>query len=118
MKWDNFLLGLIAGFVANWLFGMAARLIPYTWIRYKVEITGVSEPDKGQEFKYHLGHVRIEPPRWRRMLREPLNEYIIPLIRLDRCEIQHRTYWLDGEEKKNSNPHKWSNESERDTVFY
>ena len=96
MQWHTFLLGLIAGFFANWLFGMAARLLPPTWIRYRVQIEGCGELDEGLGFKSYVGHILIEPPRWKRILREPLNEYIIPLIRLDSGEIQHRTRWVDG----------------------
>jgi hypothetical protein len=100
MQWNNFLLGLIAGFFANWLFGMAARLLPPTWIRYRVQIEGCAELDEGMGFKYYVGHVRIEQPRWKRILREPLSEYIIALIRLDGSKFQHRTTWLNGDDKK------------------
>jgi hypothetical protein len=79
---------------------MAVRLLPYTWVRYRVQIEGTAELQEGVGFKSFISDIKIEPPRWKRIIREPLNEYVIALIRLDGDKYQYRTMWLDGDERK------------------
>ena len=39
----TFIIGFIAGFFANWIFGIITRLLPATWVRYSVHLGEVEE---------------------------------------------------------------------------
>ncbi len=101
MQWDNFYLGLLAGFVANWIFVILSRIIPSKWIRYNVQIEGVGQLDTGLGNKDLVAHIRIMHPKFKRILRDPLSEYVITLICLDRnTKTCGRAIWVDGDERK------------------
>jgi hypothetical protein len=68
--------GFFAGFFANLVFGMLTRLLPAKWVRYQVHIEKLDRVEDMHLVNW-LVTVRIQPPSWRRILMEPLREYLL-----------------------------------------
>jgi hypothetical protein len=78
----NFVIGFLAGFFANWIFGMLSRVTPSTWVRFEVRF---QQPKKEVDLagESWLVPVTIYPPRWRRILKAPLQEYLLVDVQVD-----------------------------------
>ena len=78
----NLGLGFLAGFFANFVFRLIARMLPATWVRYMVRI-GNPKCEKDLAGSNWIVPVTIAPPRWKRLFMDPLKEYLIAELSLD-----------------------------------
>jgi hypothetical protein len=91
----NFVIGFLAGFFANWVFGLLSRVIPSTWVRFEVHF---QHPKKDVDLagESWLVPVTIFPPRWRRILMPPLQEYMLVDVQIDDMKWV-RSKWIKGD---------------------
>ena len=91
----NFVIGFLAGFFANWVFGLLSRVIPSTWVRFDVHFQ-YPKKDVGLAGESWLVPVTISPPRWRRILMPPLQEYMLVDVQIDDMKWV-RSKWVKGD---------------------
>ncbi len=77
----TFLLGFVAGFLANQVFAMFTRALPQEWVRYKIRI-GTPELER-RKFYWFVPVTISTPPWFRRMLMPVLTEYLTVEVKLD-----------------------------------
>ncbi|MBI4339803.1 MAG: hypothetical protein HY680_07600 [Chloroflexi bacterium] len=93
-----FLLGFLSGIVANQVFGMITRALPQTWVRWRVELTGAGYSDELMGFTQVVVHVEVTPPVWwKRLLMEPMSEYLVMMASLDGNRKGQRVPWTEGD---------------------
>lgn len=92
--WDYFVAFLL-GFFANWGFAMLSRLLPDTWVRFVIRIGDAScETDPvGPTWSVPI---TVRPPRWKRVVMYPLQEYLLVEVRVDQ-EVWVRSKWAKGD---------------------
>ena len=89
-----FILGLVAGILANQVFAMVTRALPSQWVRYTVKI---GQPEFDDDISSWKVPVKISSPPWyRRMFMLPLNEYLLVEIKLDNGKWV-KTKWDKGD---------------------
>ena len=93
---DNFWVGFFAGFAANWIFYAIGRLLPSTWVRYKVFIDN-PHLDSNSAGETWYGSVIISPPKWRKFLFPPLIEYADAEVKYNRRNKWYKTKWETGD---------------------
>ena len=91
-----FWLGFLAGLFANWMFGMITRLLPATYVRFRVQIEKDIDKEEELGFQNRWVLVRIEPPQLKRALMEPLREYLRVQLKLDKEEWVYGK-WVEGD---------------------
>ena len=90
-----FWLGFLSGFLANWVFGMATRLLPAKWVRYRVQI-GILQREEAMGFRDYTVTVHIQPPTLKRALMEPLREYLLVQVKLGNKDWLP-SKWVEGD---------------------
>lgn len=89
------IIGFIAGLAVNWVFGMISRLLPPTSVRYAVHLGGVEEKQNLSSFTQVI-QVAVSPPRWKRILMEPIREYLVIEVRID-SSMWIQSKWDEGD---------------------
>ncbi len=90
----DFWIGFAAGVLANQVFAMLVRLLPATWVRYKV-ILGKPYNDSKGVGECWVVPISIIPPRWKRAIMEPLIEYLLVEVLID--GEWYESKWIVGD---------------------
>ena len=74
---------------------MLTRLLPATWVRYRVHIAKL---DREEELGWGnwIVTVHIQPPKWKRALMEPLREYLLVQMKLSKGDWLP-SKWIEGD---------------------
>ncbi len=88
-------IGFLSGFIASLAFFLLIRLLPARWVRYQVSF-GELIKEGGVGPQQWLLTVRLDPPKWKRILMDPLRESLLVQVRLGRAEwLQSK--WVEGD---------------------
>lgn len=92
---SQFAIGFVSGVVAIGVAGIVARLLPDTWVRFRVRI-GDPAPDEELVAVTWSVPIEIRSPRWRRALMPPLAEYLLVEVKIDEG-VWVRSSWDKGD---------------------
>ena len=88
-------IGFLSGFFASLVFFILIRLLPARWVRYQVSFGELSK-EEGLGPQQWLLTIRLDPPKWKRILMDPLRECLLVQVRLGRTDwLQSK--WVEGD---------------------
>lgn len=82
-------IGFLSGFFASAVFFILIRTLPAKWVRYQISF-GKLYKESGIGPHQWLLTVRLNPPRWKRIIMDPLRESLLVQIR------QGKNGWLQS----------------------
>lgn len=92
---DSWINGALAGLFAAWVFFIVMRLLPAKWVRYQVSF-GETSKEVGLEPLQWLLTVHLDPPKWKRIIMDPLCERLLVQVKLGQNDwLQSK--WVEGD---------------------
>jgi len=88
-------IGVLSGFFASVVFFILIRLLPAEWVRYQISF-GRLYGESGIGPHQWLLTVRLSPPRWKRIVMDPLRESLLVQVRLGK-KGWLQSKWVEGD---------------------
>lgn len=88
-------IGVLSGSIVAAVFLILIRMLPAKWVRYQVSF-GERHKESGIGPHQWLLTVRLNPPRWKRILMDPLRESLLVQIRRGKSDWG-QSKWVEGD---------------------